>query len=42
MKDETLDQVLYELEQAESIETDEEIVGEISIRDGGYYSLICC
>ncbi len=42
MKDETLDQVLYELEQAESIGTDEEIVGEISIMGGGYKSLICC
>lgn len=42
MKDEALDQILFELEQAESMGIDEEMERGISIMDGGYYSLICC
>ena len=42
MKDEALDQILYELEQAESMGIDEEMERGISILQGGWYSLICC
>ena len=42
MKDEALDQILYELEQAESMGIDEEIERGRSILQGGWYSLICC
>ncbi len=42
MKDEALDQILFELEQAESMGIDEETERGISIFQGGYSTLICC
>ncbi len=42
MKDEVLDQILFELEQAESMGIDEETERGISIMDGGVITLICC
>lgn len=42
MKEEVLDEVLYELEQAENIEIDTQATGEISFMFGGLSSLICC
>lgn len=42
MKEETLDRVLYELEQAESVGTNEEIERAISFAIGGYTTLFCC
>ena len=37
-----LDQILFELEQAESMGIDEETERGISIMDGGVITLICC
>ncbi len=42
MKDEALDQILYELEQAESMGIDEETAGAISYIQGGVITLLCC
>ncbi len=42
MKDEALDQILYELEQAESMGIDEEMERSLSIFEGGVITLFCC
>lgn len=42
MKEEALDMVLYELEQADSIGADEGTERVITLNMGGYSSLICC
>lgn len=42
MKEETLDKILYELEQAENIGTAEEIERGISYSLGGCTTLLCC
>ena len=42
MKYQASDQILYELEQAESMGIDEEMERSISFFEGGWYSLICC
>ena len=39
MKDEALDQILYELEQAESMGIDEEMERSLSIFEGGVITL---
>lgn len=42
MKEETLDKVLFELEQVESIEKDKEIEKFITYSVGGFITMICC
>ncbi len=43
MKRENLDVILYELMQAENLGKDEEeVVGVISLFDGGLHTLLCC
>ena len=42
MKEETLDKVLFELEQVESIEKDKEIEKFITYSAGGFITMICC
>ncbi len=42
MKIDNLDMILYEIAQADNMESDEEMADAISFHMGGYNTMICC